>query len=162
MAVAGRRAVALLNGTDAAAQVNLDWEKLGLKGAPRSARDVWSGKDLGSADAAVPVAAHDLVLLVVDGEDKAPVEYAAKEVEINGMQSTRGPTFARLQYANTSGHVVVVPVKSTSGLSTALALPPTVGSAVGVVGLILPHGTADLSFDGQTVAIRGLDVYSWR
>ena len=39
-------------------------------------------------------------------------------------------------------------VNSTSGLFTALALPPTVGSDAGTVGLILPHGTADLSFDG--------------
>jgi hypothetical protein len=162
MAMAGRRAVALLNSTDAPAQVKVDWEKLGLKGAPKSLRDVWSGQDLGSSDAAVPIAAHDLVLLVVDGEDKAPAEYAAKQTEINGMQSTRGPTFARLQYANSSGHVVVVPVKSTSGLSTALALPPTAGSESGTVGLILPHGTADLSFEGRGVAIRKIDVYSWR
>jgi hypothetical protein len=52
-------------------------------------------------------------------------------------------------------------VKNTSGLSTALALPPTVRSEIGTIGLILPRGTADLSFDGQQVAIRKLDVYVW-
>ena len=67
-----------------------------------------------------------------------------------GLRRRAGPTFARLHYANTSGHVVVVPVKSTSGLSTALALPPTVGSETGTIGLILPHGTADLSFEPTT------------
>jgi Alpha galactosidase A/Alpha galactosidase C-terminal beta sandwich domain len=161
MAIAGKRAVAILNRTDASAQVKIDWEKLGLKGAPRSLRDVWNVRDLGAADATITVPAHDLVLLVVDGEDKAPAEYAANGASLTGIGSTRGPTFARLQYANTSGHVVVVPVKSTSGLSTALALPPTAGSETGTVGLILPHGTADLSFGSQAVAIRGLDVYSW-
>ena len=31
----------------------------------------------------------------------------------------------------------------------------------GTVGLILPHGTADLSFEGKAAEIRKLDVYSW-
>jgi hypothetical protein len=161
MAVAGRRAVAIVNRTDAPAQVKVDWSKFGLKGPPKSLHKVWNGPDLNAADATLSVSAHDLALLVVDGEDKAPAEYPAKQTNITGIQATHGPTFARLQYANTSGHVVVVPVKSTSGLSTTLALPPTLGSETGTVGLILPHGTADLSFDGQLVAILKLDVYAW-
>jgi hypothetical protein len=161
MAIAGRRAVAILNRTDTSAQVKVDWDKLGLNGTPRSLHDVWSGRDLDTADATLSVQAHDLALLIVDGEDKAATEYPANRTEVTGIRATSGPTFARLQYANTSGHVVVVPVKSTSGLSTALALPPTVGSDTGTVGLILPHGTADLLFEGQPVAIRKLDVYSW-
>ena len=161
MAIGGRRAVAILNGTDASAQVKVDWDKLGLKGPPKELRDAWSGRDLDTGDATLSVPAHDLALLIVDGEDKTPAEYLANQTDITRIQATRGPTFARLQYANTSGHTVVVPVKSTSGLSTALALPPTVGSDMGTVGLILPHGTADLSFEGQQLTIRKLDVYSW-
>jgi hypothetical protein len=161
MAVAGRRAVAILNRTDSSAQVKIDWSKLGLGGTPRSLRDVWSGRDLAVADAAFSVPAHDLALLVVDGEDKNPAEYLANQSEIAGIQATSSPTFARLQYANTSGHVGVVRVKSTSGLSTALALPPTTGSNTGTAGLILPHGTADLSFEAQPAVIRKLAVYSW-
>lgn len=161
MAVAGRRAIAILNRTDASAQVKINWEKLGLKGLPKSSRDVWNGRDLASADAAISVPASDLALLIVDGEDKEPAEYSAKGASITGMQATRGPDFARLHYANTSGHAVVVRVRSTSGLSTAVALPPTSGSETGKVGLILPNGTADLSFEGDSVAIRKLDVYSW-
>ena len=149
MAIAGRRAVAILNRTDASTQVKVNWEKLGLKGTPRSLRDVWNGRDLDIADAIVSVSAHDLALIIVDGEDKTPAEYPMNQNNITGIQAARGPTFARLQYANTSGHVVVVPVKSTSGLSTALALPPTVGSETGTIGLILPSGTADLSFDNN-------------
>ena len=161
MAVAGRRAIAILNRTDAPAQVKLNWEKLGLKGSPKSAHDVWNKRDLASADATVAVPAHDLAFLIVDGEDKAPQEYRAIDNSISGMQATPGPTFAQLHYANTSGHSVVVRVKSTSGLSTAVALPATSGSQSGTVGLILPHGTADLSFEGKAAEIRKLDVYSW-
>src|SRR5271168_3422994 len=162
MAIAGRRAVAVLNRTDTSAQVKVDWDKLGLKDAPRLLHDVWNGRELDTANATLSDPAHDLVLLIVDGEDKTPDEYPANQTDITGIRATSGPTFARLQYSNISGHVVVVPVKSTSGLSTDLALPPTAGSSTGTVGLILPHGTADLVFEGQPVAIRKLYVYSWR
>lgn len=161
MAIAGRRAVVILNRTDASAQVKVNWEKLGLKGIPRSLRDVWNLRDLDPVNTTVSVTAHDLALLVVDGEDKSPAEYPADQNNITGIQARRGMTFARLQYSNTSGHVVVVRAKSTSGLSTAFALPATAGSEIGTVGFILPHGTADLSFDRQPVAIRELDVYAW-
>jgi len=161
MATAGRRAVAILNRTGASTQVQVNWEKLGLKGAPKSLRDVWSGRDLDPANASVSVSAHDLAIIIVEGEDKTPAEYAANQESITGMQATHGPTFARVHYTNTSGHIVVVPMKSTSGLSTAVALPPTAGSESGTIGLILPRGTADLSFEGQQVAIRKLDVYAW-
>jgi hypothetical protein len=161
MAVAGRRAVAILNRTDSRAQVKIDWSKLGLDGSPRSLRDVWTGRDLAAADAVFPVPAHDVLLLSVHGEDKKPDQYPASQSEIAGIQATKGPTFARLEYRNISGGIAVVRVKSTSGLSTALALPPTVGSNTGVAGLILPGGTADLLFEAQTVALRVLAVYSW-
>jgi hypothetical protein len=136
MAIAGRRAVAIVNRTDASAQVKVDWKKLGLKGTPKSARDVWNRQDLVSVDAALSVAAHDLALIVVDGEDATPAEYTAQQTSITGIQASRGPDFAQLHYSNTSGHVVVVRMKSTSGLSTAIALPPTAGSETGTVGLI--------------------------
>ena len=161
MAIAGRRAVAILNRTDASTQVKVNWEKLGLKGTPKSSRDVWSRRDLVSVNATVTVHAHDLALMVVDGEDEAPAESTANQTNITGIQAPRGPEFARLHYANTTGHVVVLRMKNTSGLSTAIALPPTVGSETGTVGLILPKGTADLSFEGPPAAIRKLDVYAW-
>jgi hypothetical protein len=161
MAVAGRRAIAVLNRTDASTQVKIDWEKLGLRGAPKSMRDVWSGRDLEAANATVSVAAHDLALMIVDGEDKRPAEYAANQNSVTGMQATQKMTFARLQYTNASGHAVVARVKSTSGFFTAVNFSPTNGSEVGTVGIILPHGTADLSFEEQPVQIRELDVYAW-
>ncbi|MGA2120343.1 MAG: hypothetical protein ABSH56_37175, partial [Bryobacteraceae bacterium] len=161
MAVAGRRAVAILNRTDSSAQVKIDWGKLGLVGTPRSLRDVWNGRDFTAADPAFSLPAHDLLLLSVDGEDKKPAEYPANQSDIAGIQATRGPTFALLQYANASDRVAVVRVKSTSGLSTALALRPTAGSETGTAGFLLPGGTADLSVEAQIAAVRKLVVYSW-
>ena len=161
MAIPGRRAVVILNRTDTPTQASLDLDKLGLAGTPKSVRDVWNRRDLATANAAVSAPAHDLALLVVDAEDKKPAEYPANDSGIAGIEATRGPTFARLQYTNNSGQVAIVRVKSTSGLSTALALPPTAGSDTGAAGLILPHGTADLSFEAQQVVVRKLAVYAW-
>jgi hypothetical protein len=161
MAIAGRRAVAILNRTDASAQVKLNWEKLGLKGTPKSSRDIWNKRDFVSVNEIVSVPAHDLALIVVDGEDKAPAEYTANQTNITGIEAAREPEFARLHYSNTTGDAVVLRMKNTSGLSTAIALPPTVGSEAGIVGLILPKGTADLSFEGQAATIRKLEVYAW-
>ena len=162
MAVAGLRAIGILNRTEAATKVTINWEKLGLKGAPNSLRDVWNGLKVEAANDAVSVPPHDLVLMVVDGDDRSPQEYSANGKSITGMKAMHGPTFARLQYANNSGRVVVVGVKSTSGLSTALALPPTGNSETSTIGIILPHGTADLSFDGPSAAIRKLEVFAWQ
>ena len=161
MAVAGRRAVAILNRTDAPAQVKVDWSKLGLEGAPRLLSDVWREHALAPSDATFNVPAHDIVLLSVEGEDKKPAGYPASDSEINGIQATSGPTFAGLKYTNTSGQVLVIHAKSSSGLSTALALPATSGSTAGTIGLILPRGTADLSFSAPPGVIRKLFVYSW-
>ena len=161
MADAGRRAVAILNRTGNSAQVQIDWRKLGLVGAPRSLRDVWNARNLAAAGAAFSVPAHDLLLLSVEGEDTKPAEYPASESNIAGIQATHGPTFARLEYTNGSGQVAVVHVKSTSGLSTALALRPTAGSDIGIAGFLLPGGTADLSFESRKVTLRKLAVYSW-
>ena len=160
MAVAGRRAVAILNRTETSAQVKIDASKLGLDGTPHSLHDVWAGRNLTPTDA-ISVPAHDLVLLIVYGQDKKPAEYSANQSDITGIKATAGPTFARLQYTNTSGHVAIVRVKSTSGLSTSLALPPTYGPNIGTIGFILPHGTADLWFEVKSVAIRNLAVYAW-
>jgi alpha galactosidase A-like protein/alpha galactosidase C-like protein len=161
MAIAGRRAVAILNRTDASAEVKIDPNKLGLNGALRSLRDVCTGRDVATGDAAFSVPAHDLILLLVDGEDKKPDEYLATESDITLIRATSGPTLARLDYTNSSDHVAVVHVKSTSGLSTSLALAPTGATDSGRVGLILPHGTADLSFEIQQVAVHKLAVYAW-
>ena len=64
-AVAGRRAVAILNRTDSPAQVKIDLGKLGLVGAPRSLRDVWNGRNFTATDSAFSVSAHDLLLVSV-------------------------------------------------------------------------------------------------
>lgn len=161
MAVAGTRAVAILNRTNAPVHVKIDWGTLGLEGTPRSLRDAWNGQAVTTSGTGFNVPAHDLVLLSVEGVDKKPAEYTENQSEIAGIQATSGPTFARLEYVNSSGGVAVIHVRSTSGFSTALALPATTGSTSGTVAMILPRGTADLSFEAQPGAIRKLSVYSW-
>jgi hypothetical protein len=161
MSIGGRRAVALLNCTANSAQVTIDWSKLGLDRTPRSLRDVFSERDLPPDETVFSVESHDLLLMIIDGEDKTPAEYPASEANINGIPATSGPTFAVLQYRNSSDHVAIIRVKSSSGFSTALALTPTVASDTGTAGLILPKGTADLSFAGHAANIRKLTVYSW-
>ncbi len=162
MATSGKRALAIVNRTDSAAQVKIDWKKLGFNGTPKSLRDIWNGRDLTGAEAEVSVPPGDLALLVVEGQDQAPAEYPADQSKVTGIRSTSGPTFARLEYVNQSGHIAIGRARSTSGLSTAIALPPTAGSSIGAVGLILPHGTADLTFESQPASIRKLVVYSWK
>lgn len=160
MATPGRRAIAILNRTDTPAQVSLHSEQLGLAGAPRAIHDVWNGRDLASA-AAFDVPANDLVLLTVEGADKAPTDYAANATRIMGIKQTSGPTFAVLEYTNGSGKAAIARATSTSGVHTAFSLPPTTGSGAGRIGLILPHGTADLSFDAPGVTIQKISVYTW-
>jgi hypothetical protein len=116
---------------------------------------------LTASDVTLNIPAHDIVLLLLEGEEKKPAEYPAGESEINGIQATSGPSFARLEYTNTSGRVAVMRAKNSSGLSTALALPATSGSTAGAIGLILPKGTADLSFEAGPAVIRKIFVYSW-
>src|SRR5437764_14351979 len=50
----------------------------------------------------------DLALMIVDGDDESPQQYSANGDSFTGMKAMRGPAFARLQYANNSGHVVMV------------------------------------------------------
>lgn len=162
MAVPGRRAIAILNRSDGSADVKIDWNKLGLEGAPRTLRDVWQQRNFAPADTALSVPAHDLALLTIDGgEDRKPDRYPANQSVIKGIRATRGPTFAVLHYASISDHVVMMRAKSTSGLSTALALPPTSGLNIGTAAFMLPHGTADLEFEAQPIAIREVFVYPW-
>ena len=161
MAIAGRRAVAILNRTDAAENVKVDWKKMGLTGAPTAERDVWGKRDVGSVDAAVSVPAHDLALLLVDGEDTKPTEHKTDGARIQFIEAAPRPVFARLHYMNATGHVVVSRIWSTSGLSTKIALAPTTGSEIGTVGVILPRGTADLELVSREAEAQKLDVYAW-
>ena len=102
MAIAGRRAIAILNRTDASAQVKINWEKLGLKGTPRSLRDVWNGQNVETANGTISVPAHDLALMIVDGEDIAPKEYAASQDSYYGDS---GDTWVHLRTPSVHKHL---------------------------------------------------------
>jgi hypothetical protein len=158
MSKPGTRAVALLNRTSNAADVKIsDLDRLGLTGPPASIHDIWNNRDFTLDKAAIPVPAGDLLLLLINGHDKPSVDYAASQTDITGIQATGRPTFAELQYRNQTGHTAIIHVHSTSGFSTALALPSDVAS----MPMILPHGVADLSFDAPGVTIHKLTVHTW-
>jgi len=64
-------AVALLNRTDAAADMTVTWEQLGLASANATVRDLWAKEDLGSLPTqftATQVPSHGVVMLKVTGE----------------------------------------------------------------------------------------------
>jgi hypothetical protein len=161
MAVPGRRAIAILNRTNDPAQVTVDWNKLGFDGVPRSVRDIWNGQDRAPAETAFSVNPNDLLLLLVDGKDSQPAEYPVTGASITHIKAAGAPVFATLRYTNKSGHTGIVRVHSTSGLSTAVALPATSGTDSEAVGLLLPKGVADLSFELYGVTIHGLAVSAW-
>jgi hypothetical protein len=97
---------------------------MGLKGTPKSLRDVWNGRNVETANGMVSVPAHDLALMIVDGYDESPQEYSAVADSITGVKAMRGPTFAPLQYANNSGHVAVVRSEAPQGFSPRLLSHP--------------------------------------
>jgi len=87
LAIAGRCAIGILNRTDASTQVKIDWEKFGLKVTPKSLRDVRNGQKVETANDTVSVPAHDLALMIVDGDDKSPQEYSANGDSITGIKA---------------------------------------------------------------------------
>jgi hypothetical protein len=79
LADAGKRAVVLLNRTDAAAPISVDWARLGLAAGPASVRDLLARRDLGSHESSfsATVPAQDLVMLVVSGSAVPATLYGA-------------------------------------------------------------------------------------
>jgi hypothetical protein len=85
----GKRAVVLLNRTDTAALIAVDWARLGLAAGPVRVRDVLAGRDLGSHESffSAPIPAQDLVMLVVSGRSAPAMLYgttAADNERIGG------------------------------------------------------------------------------
>lgn len=79
LAERGKRAVVLLNRTDAAAPIAVDWARLGLADGPASVRDLLARRDLGSHESSfsATVPAQDLVMLVVSGRAAPTTLYGA-------------------------------------------------------------------------------------
>ena len=65
----GSRAVALVNRTEAAAQIAVDWSAIGLRPLPATVRDLWAHRDLGRRTArfAAQVPSHGVVMVRITG-----------------------------------------------------------------------------------------------
>jgi hypothetical protein len=90
---AGRRAVALLNRTSAAATMTVRWADLGLTGAPAAVRDVWAASNAGNPGTgySTTVPAGGLVLLTITGTDAPATTYEA-EAAGNTRTGSAAPT----------------------------------------------------------------------
>lgn len=127
----GRRAVLLLNRTQAAATMTARWVDLGLAGSSATVRNLWSATTIGSVATSysVSVPAGDSVLLTVTG-----AEAGAMTLEAESAANTRG------------GAAAVTPCPGCSG-----------GARVGSVG----NGSANtLRFTGVTASATGPAVVS--
>jgi alpha-galactosidase len=65
----GSRAVALVNRTEAAAQIAVDWSAVGLRPLPATVRDLWAHRDLGrrAGRFAAQVPSHGVVMVRITG-----------------------------------------------------------------------------------------------
>ncbi len=65
----GARAVALVNRTESAAQIAVDWSAIGLRPLPATVRDLWAHRDLGRRTArfAAQVPSHGVVMVRITG-----------------------------------------------------------------------------------------------
>ena len=81
MAQPGKRAVVLLNRTESAATVSVEWSQLGLASSLASVRSLFDARNVGQYNSAygTTVQAGDLVMLAVSGQDNAGTLYSAAE-----------------------------------------------------------------------------------
>ena len=118
------RAVALFNGTTAAASITVNWSQISLPAGNATVRDLWARTDLGSFNNSytVSVPAHGTVMLKIvsasSGPTSTPTPSSSVEAETGAL----------------SGAAVIASCASCSG-----------GSAVGYIG----NGTAN--YDTLTV-----------
>ena len=65
----GSRAVALVNRTDTATEIAVDWSGIGLRPVPAAVRDLWAHRDLGrhAGRFAAQVPAHGVVMVRITG-----------------------------------------------------------------------------------------------
>jgi hypothetical protein len=164
----GRRAVLLLNRTDAAQSLAVNWASLGLDpAAATTVRDLWTHKALGASTAKfeATVPAQDALLLGVSGADAESAVYkpspsnaleqgnalgcsAASEgdrfVSFAAIQAAANPTYLRIRYSNRGNAARMVEMRVNHQSTTLVQLPPGAahGSAQSAVSV-------EVNFDGN-------------
>jgi hypothetical protein len=81
LAMSGKRAVVLLNRTESAAPIAVEWSQVGLASSTANVRDLFGARDVGQYDKVyrTTVPAGDLVMLVVSGQDNPATLYGAAQ-----------------------------------------------------------------------------------
>jgi Alpha galactosidase A/Alpha galactosidase C-terminal beta sandwich domain len=168
----GRRAVLLLNRTDAAQSLSVHWASLGLDPAAATAvRDLWSHKALGAgtAEFETTVPAQDALLLSVFGADaKTAVYKPSPAAPSNGLEQGAGrecsaapdggrfvdfadiktganATYLRIHYFNRSNAARMVQMRVNHQSTTVVQLPPEAahGSAESAVSVEVNFDSSD-------------------
>ncbi len=152
LATPGQRAVLLLNRTNAAAKISVDWTELGLDPvATVTLQDAWTEKDVASSPASysASVPAEDAVILLVRGRERELVRYTSaestKSAGVTGGHSlsfTKLPTrshVARIEigYRNDSKQTLLADLRVNGQVATRVAFPPTVAEGTITVEALL-------------------------
>ncbi|MGW6929180.1 ricin-type beta-trefoil lectin domain protein [Lentzea sp. NPDC054927] len=156
----GRRAVALLNRTSAAATMTVRLADLGLSGRMAAVRDLWTGAatPITNGTYSVTVPAGDAVMLSVAGVEASASSYPVENSRVAGISAKAGGlAVATIEYANGDRVARKATLQVNGGqIPTTVALPPT-GSAQtkGTVSVIvsLAKGTNSLTLSGNATAV---------
>lgn len=147
---AGRRAVALLNRTAAAAPMTVRWASLGLDAGPAAVRNVWSGADAGSPATGytVTVPAGEAVLLTVTGTEAPAITYEAEDAV-----NTRGGAATVVACPDCSGGARVTSLGSGAANTLRFGGIASANGAPAVADIVYTNGdavtrTAILAADG--------------
>jgi hypothetical protein len=166
LAGTGRRAVALLNRTSAAATMTVRWADLGLTTAAASVRNVWPGTSAGSfaTSFSTTVPAGEAVLLTVAGTETAAGSYtpavSGGTARFTGVTAAAtGLALATVEYINPSTATRTATLRVGTQTPTTVAFPST-GSAPGTVSVLvsLARGTNTLTFTMSGWAPSAMDL----
>jgi Alpha galactosidase A/Alpha galactosidase C-terminal beta sandwich domain/Alpha-galactosidase, CBM13 domain len=147
---AAARAVLLLNRSGAAAEIKAEWIDLGLiETAPARVKDLWSGKDLGSANGSwsTQVPASDALLLLIEGKD-APGTMSKPDTSPIAVGSCRGCDVTsphvpakvgwariRISYRNPTDAARYAELRINGQGPTSIAFPPA-GAGAGEISVL--------------------------
>jgi hypothetical protein len=154
----GKRAVLLLNRTDADQQISVRWDDLGLDDSSAHVADAWTGRELASAAGSwsTTVRKGDAVLLLVSGTEAAMKTYepapnggdagATGQPAIRFEHVAGRQRMARIQirYTNSAAAPAYASLQVNGQISTSIAFPPT-----GVHGLGFVWVNANLDRNGS-------------
>jgi hypothetical protein len=145
----GQRAVLLLNRTDSAAPIVIDWQGIGLlEGLSGAVEDVWkqtrfADAPMSSYSATVP--AQDATLLLVTGTEAKPTLYKPlsngnsssekSAIKFTGVLSKYKVVRIDITYENSATKAILAELRTNGQVATRIAFPPTASGTSGVISI---------------------------